>query len=377
VPLRDAADWARTMAGHERRITQLEHVGSRLRLAVRELQTGAADIADRIDAVECAVVEPQMQAVSGESADAEVDSSVAAETDESDATYFSAAQRVAAAAEYLARTEAKARRARILRQRTRLLLGFFVCLGVALTGTGFVLKRNFDPLPGPLRVMHDGDAIGAGTAHAPASHVRNAPADSGAARSMLDTGLAYLDGTGVARDDARAAQWIAKAAMQGEPLAQYWLGVLFERGRGETADPARALHWYELSAQNGNPRAMNKLALTYAEGRLRPKSFPLAARWFARAAGRGLVNAQYNLGVLYERGLGVPQSLLQAYKWFSIAAAQGDEDSASRVDALSSQMTARDLAAARKAVAAFQPAVGPDARDMQGAKIASTALRVK
>ncbi len=176
-----------------------------------------------------------------------------------------------------------------------------------------------------------------------------------AAKTMLGVGLAYLDGAGVAKDDMRAAGWIARAAMRGEPVAQYWLGTLYEHGRGEKADPAEAIRWYEASALQGNLRAMYKLAVSYAEGWGTQKNYGEFARWFSRAAELGFINAQFNLGVLYERGLGVPQSLLDAYKWYSLAAAQGDKESASRVDALSSQMTAEDLASAREAVAAFKP----------------------
>ena len=100
---------------------------------------------------------------------------------------------------------------------------------------------------------------------------------------------------------------------------------------------------------------MYKLAVSYAEGWGAPQNYPEAARWFSYAAQRGAVNAQYNLGVLYERGLGVPQSLLDAYKWYALAAAQGDKVSAERIDVLSSQMGADDLAVARQAVADFKP----------------------
>jgi localization factor PodJL len=51
----------------------------------------------------------------------------------------------------------------------------------------------------------------------------------------------------------------------------------------------------------------------------------------------------------------VPQSLLDSYKWYALAAAQGDKDSAARVDALSSQLSADDLATAKDAVTAFKP----------------------
>ncbi len=60
--------------------------------------------------------------------------------------------------------------------------------------------------------------------------------------------------------------------------------------------------------------------------------------------------------MLYERGLGVPQSLLDAYKWYAIAAAQGDSESRARIDALSTQLSTDDRAAAQHAAETFKPA---------------------
>jgi localization factor PodJL len=78
-------------------------------------------------------------------------------------------------------------------------------------------------------------------------------------------------------------------------------------------------------------------------------------RWFARAANLGYVDSQFNLAVLYERGDGVPQSLLDAFKWYAIAGAQGDAESKLRLDALRTQLSADDLAAAQHSADAFRP----------------------
>jgi localization factor PodJL len=76
-------------------------------------------------------------------------------------------------------------------------------------------------------------------------------------------------------------------------------------------------------------------------------------RWFSRAAQLGYVDSQFNLAVLYERGDGVPQSLLDAYKWYAIAAAAGDAESKARTEALATQLSADDRAAAQHAASAF------------------------
>ena len=178
-------------------------------------------------------------------------------------------------------------------------------------------------------------------------------ANNGNAQAELIVGLKYLDGDGVAVSEAEAAKWLERAAVAGLPVAQYRLGTLYERGRGVPLDPIKSVHWYTLAAQAGNRKAMHNLAVAYASGTGVTKDLAEAARWFSRAAALGLSDSQFNLAVLYERGLGVPQSLLDAYKWYAIAAASGDAESKARIDALATQLSADDRAAAQRSVNTF------------------------
>src|SRR5579864_433661 len=205
-------------------------------------------------------------------------------------------------------------------------------------------------------------AGGVAPATSPAQSASIAPLDkltalanSGDAKAELIVGLKYLDGDGVAVSEADAAKWLSRAALAGQPVAEYRLGTLYERGRGVAADPVKSVHWYTLAAQAGNRKAMHNLAVAYASGTGVAKNLPEAARWFARAAALGLSDSQFNLAVLYERGLGVPQSLVDAYKWYAIAAAAGDTESKARIDALATQLSTEDRAAAQRSVDAFHP----------------------
>src|SRR6185437_12251740 len=101
--------------------------------------------------------------------------------------------------------------------------------------------------------------------------------------------------------------------------------------------------------------AMSNLAVLYAGGDGKSGNFAEAARWFLRAANLGYVDAVFNLAVLYERGDGVPQSLLDAYKWYSVAAISGDAVAKTRADAIATQISADELAAAQKAVVELKP----------------------
>lgn len=187
-------------------------------------------------------------------------------------------------------------------------------------------------------------------------------------------GIRAQGGTeGSAANPAEAFRWLSRAAQQGQPVAEYRLGTLYERGQGVAANPATAASWYEKAANAGNRLAMYNLAVAQANKSLGRQNMPEAARWFSKAASLGLVDAEFNLAVLYERGDGVPQSLLDAYKWYMIAAAAGDNGAQQRAAVLATQLSEADRAAAQKSAQAFKPTplnraanVPPEPADLAG-----------
>ena len=69
--------------------------------------------------------------------------------------------------------------------------------------------------------------------------------------------------------------------------------------------------------------------------------------------------AQNNLGTMYATGEGVPRDLVEAYKWFTLAAErqtkQESEATARNLDALTSKMTAEQVAAGRQRAHDWMP----------------------
>jgi TPR repeat protein len=180
-------------------------------------------------------------------------------------------------------------------------------------------------------------------------------ADGGNAQARTLVALHYLRGEGVPQSDAAAARWARMAATQGDAVAQYVLATLYHQGSGVPQDSRAAFGWFEAAALQGNRKAMHDLAIAYAQGQGVQKNPQEAAHWFARAALLGYVDSQFDLAVLYERGEGVPQSLNDAYKWYAIAAAQGDAPSASRIDALRTQLPPAVISAEQREAGAFVP----------------------
>lgn len=59
--------------------------------------------------------------------------------------------------------------------------------------------------------------------------------------------------------DAEAVRLYRLAAAQGKAVAQYNLGIMFERGRGVSQDKSEAVPLYQLAAANGHSSATTNL----------------------------------------------------------------------------------------------------------------------
>ena len=275
-------------------------------------------------------------------------------------SYLSAARRAAKSAaakaeiqrsrsplSYLAIEPAAAKRIALSRRTLQLVAGVLILI-VALIAANMVLRSRTasapsSPVVATPKVVQSPDARVA------------AMAKAGNAQAELVAALKLLNGDGVATDVPSAAHWLRKAADQHQPVAQYWLGTLYERGRGVALDRAKAMKWYAQAAAAGNAKAMYRLGVGDAEGWNGEANYAEAAKWFGKAAELGIIDAQFNLAVLYERGSGVSQNLGEAFKWYAIAAAQGDSQSKARIDALASQMQPQDVEAAQAAAGKFEP----------------------
>lgn len=113
-----------------------------------------------------------------------------------------------------------------------------------------------------------------------------------------------------AGDYKTAVQQFLPLAEQGNAVAQYNLGVMYDNGRGVLQDYKEAVRWYRLAAEQG-----------YAM-------------------------AQHNLGVMYAKGKGVLQDYITAHMWFNIASTNGDKNAQKARDLMASIMAQADISKA-------------------------------
>jgi len=138
--------------------------------------------------------------------------------------------------------------------------------------------------------------------------------DFSSARAKYDAG-----------DYAEALRLWRPLAEQGNPGAQFYLGVSYENGRGVPQDYKAAADWYRKAAEQGLAQAQSNLGVMNAIGRGVPQDFKAAVDWFRKAAYQGYASAQIGLGLAYNNGQGISRDYVQAHMWFSLAAVSGSD----------------------------------------------------
>jgi len=172
--------------------------------------------------------------------------------------------------------------------------------------------------------------------------------EQGDAMAQYNLGLMYDNGEGVPEDHTEAVKWYRKAAEQGLAKAQFNLGLMYDNGRGVPEDHTEAVKWYRKAAEQGLAEAQFNLGFVYANGEGVPEDDTEAVKWYRKAAEQGLAKAQFNLGLMYANGEGVPEDDTRAYAWLNLAAAQSNKNAIKRKELLRKRMTPTQIAEAQK-----------------------------
>jgi hypothetical protein len=128
-------------------------------------------------------------------------------------------------------------------------------------------------------------------------------------------GLGAAEHAYARQDYALAARLLLPEAQAGRPIAQTYLGHLYENGWGVPQDYVEAAKWLTLAAEQGEP------------------------------------TAQFLLGRLYDNGSGVKQDFVEAEFWFDLAAAKAPAEHRdywiNMRDSVAGKLTRDELTAAR------------------------------
>jgi len=92
----------------------------------------------------------------------------------------------------------------------------------------------------------------------------------------------------------------------------------------DRADYGTALKIWMSAAQGGDPDAQYYVGVLYERGAEGQPNYAKAAGWYRQAAERGIRRAAVNLGRLYEQGMGVKKNAAEARKWYASASGMAE-----------------------------------------------------
>ena len=137
-------------------------------------------------------------------------------------------------------------------------------------------------------------------------------------------------------------------AEQGQAVAQYNLGIIYEYGRDVRQNDVEAVRWYRKSSEQGVSVAQYKLGIMYDNGWGVPPSDTEAVKWYSDAAEQGHPLAQHDLAFMYAAGTGVVQDYVRAYMWLSVAVASGNSLMVKHLNNVSGKLTFAQIEQAQK-----------------------------
>src|SRR5712675_360873 len=148
-------------------------------------------------------------------------------------------------------------------------------------------------------------------------------ADKGSTSAMVELGVLYGTGSGVAKDDEQARKLFERAAQAGNPRGVSNLAAL--GGGGAAADPVRSRELLAKAAET-NPEAQYQLGMMLAEGTGGEKDDVRARALFEKAAAQNHPGALERMGAFAQEGRGGPKDKDAAKSYYQRAAALGDEN---------------------------------------------------
>ena len=146
--------------------------------------------------------------------------------------------------------------------------------------------------------------------------------DKGSTSAMVELGVLYGSGSGVARDEAQARTLFERAAQAGNPRGVTNLAAL---SGSVSSDPARARELLAKAAET-NAEAQYQLGLMMADGAGGPKDDAGARALFEKAAAQNHPGALERMGAFAQEGRGGAKDSSAAKAYYEKAAALGNED---------------------------------------------------
>ena len=149
-------------------------------------------------------------------------------------------------------------------------------------------------------------------------------------------------------DYDRALYYLSFEAAQGNPIAQYNLGLMYKNGVGVKIDKNEAVGWFILASNNGHMLGKYALGLAYYHGSGVRTNFQKSMNLFLDASYMGHPASQINVGNMYYYGQGVGKNYPKAHMWWSLAKEKGVEAAFNNLTMIENIMSKSQLSEAEK-----------------------------
>jgi TPR repeat protein len=174
-------------------------------------------------------------------------------------------------------------------------------------------------------------------------------AREGNPEAQFRLGVMYGNGDGVALDYDQACDWFGKAAAQGHENALITLAWMYANGTGVDADEEKARELYLDAARRGSAKAQYVVATMYRFAQYGvAKDIREAVAWYMKAADQGMATAQFALGKMLMEGKGVERDDVAALQWLSLAHVNGSKRAEDYVKHLIRRMDPAEVDAVRR-----------------------------
>lgn len=189
-------------------------------------------------------------------------------------------------------------------------------------------------------------------------------AENGEPEAQYGVGLSYFrgrfDGHEIEQNYEEAAKWLKLAANTdawGSGHSAALLGHIYENGLETPVNADEALKWYNLSAEKGSAVGFMELGRIYLQGKIVPQNDELGFFYSNNAARLGVAKSQMVLAAYYYNGWHVEQDLAKAWFWANFALTGPDSKIAKEEvsdlmgglwENINAAITPKQLAAAQK-----------------------------
>jgi len=145
------------------------------------------------------------------------------------------------------------------------------------------------------------------------------------------------------KDFSEALVYWKPLAENGNPNAQYFLGIMFLNGQGVMANWTEAAKWFQASAEQGDVGAQFLLGEMSLKGMGMVQNYQKAGTWLRKAAEQGYPDAQYRLGEWYADGKGGVTNLMLAYVWLKLAVTNGIQAGIEKIKQVETQLNDQEI----------------------------------